>query len=291
MKIRNIVITISILVLIGLGVFIFFREADEEVPPDDNNNDVTMVPEEWVEFRDEIIGFSMRHPPEWNTHEAVSYDDESSIESFDRDELPTGQVPPEEIKVGVRRFLEDTDIEYSPPEEEQIIEERDIVVANRNATWFEVETLGTNISVVLTDDQDTYVISAYPADSQYLEEFELMLGTFEFIPSIEMENPLPRQQVTSPIEVRGMAPGTWFFEASMTARLETAEEDLETEAIITTTAEEWMTTEQIPFEGTIPYSRTPALNDTISATLIIRAANPSGLPEHEKFLRIPLTLE
>jgi spore germination protein GerM len=50
------------------------------------------------------------------------------------------------------------------------------------------------------------------------------------------------------------------------------------------TAEEWMTEEYVPFEATLSFN--PPQTET--GTLILSKDNPSGLPEHDDELRIPV---
>jgi hypothetical protein len=279
-----------ILILVGLsfvGFYVYTQvlNNDQETPPRPNGNEERVeVPGDWVEFDDAVAGYQLQHPPGWNSFRAESYDEESSIESFDRGQLPIGQVPSEEIKVAVRRFIVESDIRYTPPPQDQIVEERQVIVAGQEATWRIIESLGVNISVELTHNNDTYVISAFPADSRYLDEFNLMLETFKFVPSVDIDQPLPRTQITSPMEISGRAPGTWFFEATMSAELRTVDgEIIEQTPLMSTNG--WMTEEQVPFEGTMEFEIPPNVSDVI---LVIRAANPSGLDELERILRIPL---
>ncbi len=52
---------------------------------------------------------------------------------------------------------------------------------------------------------------------------------------------------------------------------------------------EWMTTEFVPFTGTVTYTL-PLEETNTRGTIILRKDNPSGLPEHDNALEIPVKL-
>ncbi|MFA6105232.1 MAG: GerMN domain-containing protein [Patescibacteria group bacterium] len=89
----------------------------------------------------------------------------------------------------------------------------------------------------------------------------------------------------SPTTITGRARGQWFFEASFPIRLI----DLKGTVITTTIAQagsDWMTTDFVPFSATINFdvaTKTPA-------ELVLAADNPSGLPQNDREIKIPVTL-
>lgn len=90
-------------------------------------------------------------------------------------------------------------------------------------------------------------------------------------------------KVTSPLTITGQARGTWFFEASFPITLVDANgEELAT--AIAQAQSEWMTTDFVPFKADLSFPKPK----TTSGTLIIKKDNPSGLPEHDAELRIPV---
>jgi hypothetical protein len=95
----------------------------------------------------------------------------------------------------------------------------------------------------------------------------------------------PRQNavVRSPLAVSGEARGTWYFEASFPVILVSANGD--TLAVKPAQAQgEWMTENFVPFTVTLDFTA-PA---TPEGTLILKKDNPSGLPEHDAEIRIPV---
>lgn len=108
-------------------------------------------------------------------------------------------------------------------------------------------------------------------------------NVLEYRDEIIVENPRPNQKITSPLEVKGRARGSWYFEANFSAELfDTNDKSLGT-AIITAEGD-WMTEDFVPFTGELSFN-TPA---TEKGKLIIRNANPSDLPENSKTLIIPV---
>ncbi len=97
--------------------------------------------------------------------------------------------------------------------------------------------------------------------------------------------------VSSPLTVTGEARGNWFFEASFPVILT----DWDGRIIAQVPAQaqgEWMTEEFVPFSATLtfttPIPGDPAVN---RGALILQKDNPSGLPEHDDALEIPVVFK
>ncbi|MEK7614829.1 MAG: Gmad2 immunoglobulin-like domain-containing protein, partial [Patescibacteria group bacterium] len=76
----------------------------------------------------------------------------------------------------------------------------------------------------------------------------------------------------------------WYFEASFPVELQ----DKNGNVIAQGPAQaqgDWMTDAYVPFEATLTFTK-PADGET--GTLILRKDNPSGLPEHDDFVKIPV---
>ena len=101
----------------------------------------------------------------------------------------------------------------------------------------------------------------------------------------------PGDTVSSPLTVTGEARGTWFFEASFP--IMAVDWDGRIIAQVPAQAQgEWMTEEFVPFSATLifttPTAGDPAVN---RGSLILQKDNPSGLPEHDDSLEIPVVFE
>lgn len=112
------------------------------------------------------------------------------------------------------------------------------------------------------------------------------LSTNDYSDLIKVENVKPNQVIKSPFTITGQARGNWFFEASFPIRLV----DLSGNEIahtIATAEGEWMTTEFIPFSAVLNFEITTS---SMPAILILKNDNPSGLPENDKQIQIPVVL-
>jgi hypothetical protein len=103
---------------------------------------------------------------------------------------------------------------------------------------------------------------------------------------IKVSVPLSGSVVTSPLRVVGEARGSWFFEGSFPVVIT----DWDGRTIgqgVAIAKKDWMTTEFVPFEATIKFTvdKTAYSN---KGTLILKKDNPSGLPEHDSALEVPV---
>lgn len=100
---------------------------------------------------------------------------------------------------------------------------------------------------------------------------------------LQVDAPLPNAQAMSPLTVIGKARGQWYFEASFPLKLYDANNKLIAQ-VPAQAQGDWMTTEYVPFSATLFFT-----SDTATGTLVLQNDNPSGLPENQKELKIPLT--
>ena len=100
---------------------------------------------------------------------------------------------------------------------------------------------------------------------------------------IRITAPTANTVITSPLAVTGEARGIWYFEASFPVELLDANRNQV--AIVPAQAQgEWMTENFVPFMTTLSF--TPPASDT--GFLVLKKDNPSGLPEHEASVEIPV---
>lgn len=102
---------------------------------------------------------------------------------------------------------------------------------------------------------------------------------------IRVNTPGQNAIITSPLTIRGEARGYWFFEASFPVKLTDANgNNIPLEPGYMQAKGEWMTEAFVPFEGA--YTFTAPATDT--GTLVLMKDNPSGLPENDDALMIPV---
>lgn len=119
---------------------------------------------------------------------------------------------------------------------------------------------------------------------------EILSGMDTSSPSIQktdlivVDTPQADAVITSPLEIRGMARGTWFFEATFPIVLVNWDGLIIAEGYATAT-EDWMTEDFVPFTADIEFE-TPTLYP--QGALILQKSNPSDLPENDNALEIPI---
>jgi len=97
---------------------------------------------------------------------------------------------------------------------------------------------------------------------------------------IQVEGPLPNAVVASPLIVTGRARGTWYFPVKLFDA-----NNLEIATGVAQAQGDWMTENFVPFTVTLTYA-TPA---TATGTLVLYKDNPSGLPENDASVSVPVT--
>ncbi len=232
------------------------------------------------------VGFTI--PDSWEVRPASSQTGELGLYSYDVSTTPaTGGVPADKIKIAVTFFGPNDTRDYQPPAN-QIQSSEQVTVAGHTATRQVVNgSLGQFVATAVSTEAGTYLISGYPADSQLIDQYDQFLETIALggtLP-IQVTQPEPEIQISSPVTISGMAPGTWFFEGGLNITLHEID-GTEIGSTNATSSESWMTTEMIPFAATLEFE-----TEQNVGYLQINKANPSGLPENEQTLYWPVTFQ
>jgi len=130
------------------------------------------------------------------------------------------------------------------------------------------------------------IMESYPRQCRFNNQtFAENIGNeLEKTDLIRINNPRPNQKITSPLTISGEARGYWFFEASFPVRLYDDNNNLLVTGIAQTQTD-WMTTDFVPYTVTIQFSPSP----TPTGLLILQKDNPSGLPEYDDQLVVPVS--
>jgi hypothetical protein len=108
---------------------------------------------------------------------------------------------------------------------------------------------------------------------------------------IRVDTPTQEQTISSPLEISGEARGQWLFEADAPVVLTDWDGRIIAEGYISAEGS-WMTDDFVPFSGTLEFS-TP--EDTgpqsVRGSLIIQRANPSGQPENDMAVEMPVRFQ
>ena len=106
----------------------------------------------------------------------------------------------------------------------------------------------------------------------------------EKIDLVRVDFPRPQQKISSPLRISGQARGFWFFEASFPVSLFDAQGRVLAQGLATAQTD-WMTEDFVSFEAELEFE-----NQTSGSrgTLVLEKDNPSGLPENEDSLEVPV---
>lgn len=106
---------------------------------------------------------------------------------------------------------------------------------------------------------------------------------------IHVTAPVSGATTSDQIEIEGEARGQWYFEATFPVQLRALDNSVIT--ITTASAQgDWMTTDFVPFKARIDLS-VDAPDFHGPALLVLMKDNPSGLPENEDSITIPITIQ
>ena len=101
---------------------------------------------------------------------------------------------------------------------------------------------------------------------------------------IRLDSPHAGDTIESPLVIKGIARGNWFFEGSFPVIL-TDWDGLIIAQHYATAEEPWMTTDFVPFTATITFD-TPVYKN--NGALILKKDNPSDNPKFDDALEIPI---
>lgn len=105
--------------------------------------------------------------------------------------------------------------------------------------------------------------------------------------AIQVTDPYPHKEITSPLTITGQARGSWFFEASFPIVLTNWDGVIIAEGYATA-EDDWMTDQLVSFTARLIFDKPMYKNN---GTLILRKDNPSGLPEHDAAYEIPIIFQ
>lgn len=100
---------------------------------------------------------------------------------------------------------------------------------------------------------------------------------------LQVESPLPNQDITSPVTIKGKARGTWYFEGSFPVVLLDKDNQILAEGNAKAQSD-WMTEDWVPFELILDFE-TPG--DERGA-IRFKKANPSGIPAKARSYEQPV---
>jgi len=146
------------------------------------------------------------------------------------------------------------------------------------------------------------VMESYPrqcsaGENTFTEEIGNSKYLGEKMDLIRIDFPRPNDKISSPLKVTGQARGYWFFEGDFPVVLVDWDGRIITQGIaqVQEGPEDengvgWMTEDFVPFEAELEFL-TPNTSVSDLGALILQKDNPSGLPENDDALEIPIRFE
>lgn len=130
------------------------------------------------------------------------------------------------------------------------------------------------------------ILESYPrqcksSDGQSFTEY--IGNELEKLDLIKISYPRPNDAIESPVTITGQARGYWFFEASFPIRIYDAN-GKELGWTIAEAQDEWMTEDFVSFEAKLVFDKPT----TETGLLVLEKDNPSGLPEKDDKLEVPV---
>ncbi len=104
---------------------------------------------------------------------------------------------------------------------------------------------------------------------------------------IKVNFPRPNQKIFSPLNIEGEARGFWYFEATFPVVIKDSFDNIIVSGFATAQTD-WMTEDFVAFKSQIIFE---APEKGSQGKIILQKDNPSGLPEHDDFLEIPIIFE
>jgi hypothetical protein len=158
----------------------------------------------------------------------------------------------------------------------------------RRSTWVVVAIIAvlaiiTAFAVKQTGDTTSATATPTPVPSTSLSPADTTQAAAPvYGKEITVEAPLSNSVISSPVTISGEA-ANWFFENQFSAILYDANGKQLAEGAVNGQGD-WTSGESIPFSGSLTYT-TPA---TATGKIVLKKANPSGLPENDLSVEVPV---
>lgn len=243
---------------------------DSERPPTKSEE----LPTGWTQTYDGQLGYQAAFPSDFVHWPATDSQSESAFYSFNPSQAAgRGGISPDQIKIAVARFAANDNRQL----EQSGTDTTSLQVDNHSATAWTASGMGeVRNTLVELDSGERYLISAYPANSELLPIYEQFLKHIDLdaVAPINLQQPTAQEEVDSPLEVVGQAPGNWLFEGQLNIALHSYDGEILAQTTATSN-ESWMTDDMITFQGQLSF----VVPDDFYGYLVVTKTNPSGIPE------------
>ena len=166
-----------------------------------------------------------------------------------------------------------------------------VLIASAGVWWF----FGTRSGAPVTTFEEC-VAAGNPVRESYPRQcggggqtFTESIGNeLEKADLIRISTPRPNQTISSPLTITGEARGSWYFEASFPVVLTDWDGRIISQGMAQAKSG-WMTTDFVPFEAALTFTVDKNAYSN-KGSLILRKDNPSGLPQNDDALEIPIVI-
>jgi SanA protein len=142
----------------------------------------------------------------------------------------------------------------------------------------DVKALGN----LLFDRQPKYLGKVIPIMGETVVG-DTSTSTSPLLDMIRVLAPAKNELIKSPFVVKGEARGNWYFEASFPVKIFDAN-GKQLGSVVAQAKSDWMTTDFVPFEAMLQFDT----SITKTGTVVFQKDNPSGLPENDQSISIPI---
>lgn len=171
-----------------------------------------------------------------------------------------------------------------------------VTLGNNQFLLYQWDGLYRSNTYAYLQDGYVYLFANMYADtnSSMRKDMEVVLGSLHFITpkkitttansDITVSLPVSGTSISSPVHLEGKAKGTWFFEASFPAELLNQNGEVIAQQPVQADGD-WMTENFVAFNADLEFPQQPSGE---KGTLILKKDNPSGLPENDASIKIPI---
>ncbi len=304
---------ILVVLIVLLGLFYLIQPVMPVPPTPDDELPPPPVEEPPLTFADPLRRFSMSYPADyfaWMPVMAGQPVEDYTVQFFadtaenhavvegppagEAGEAP-GREGPTGIMVNIYRKKPSQDLRSwlagTPESNFQLGDKQTTAttLAGREALGYHWSGLyeGESIATILNDEEVLVLSATYISpDDKTSQDWPKFVNGFDWeVPPIVLDSITVGSEIASPLTVTGRAVGPWFFEASFPINVVDWDGRIIAEAVAQAEGE-WMTTDYVPFSATLTF--TPPPGNIARGAIIFKKDNPSGLPEHDDAIELPI---
>jgi uncharacterized membrane protein YqiK len=156
-------------------------------------------------------------------------------------------------------------------------------MASKKQTKLNPLTIAIVLILVIAVLLILYSLFEKPKDTSGISNTDNIGNQLEKMDTIQVNTPLPNQLVSNPVIIEGKARGYWFFEGDAPVLIKDSMGNIIGQGIVRAKGN-WMTVQFVNFQAQVNITQPQSFEGEI----ILLKDNPSGLPENDDQLIIPV---